>query len=322
VKAGSADVTEVVTATGGVVSREEIEYQLKEHKRLEVDPGLIDQMVEDGELEPEGDGYSLPAVFEQHPPTEIKERQPEQPEEPEPEEDFSYPNRHCARCGEEFTPATKTGKICPNCDLRRQQPGPPRPEPPPPEPEPEPEPPAQPPAEPPEPALEDLAGEFAADAEFPRRRDRRARKGLGWTDEEIIERIQLYAELTGAPPTKLHLNPAKLLKAANKAAAKRQEHLDRLAFYRSGDWPSEATMRDHFGTFSAALVAAGFEARPTGRQPLGKVPTKPKPFTGDALALLWQRLEETRKEGDAEELRMALYDLGAAALTEADRIGK
>lgn len=53
---------------------------------------------------------------------------------------------------------------------------------------------------------------------------------------------------------------------------------------------------------------------------VGEVPP-PREDDG-TLERLWDRLESIRKDGKPGDIRGALYDLGMAALTEADRMGK
>lgn len=87
------------------------------------------------------------------------------------------------------------------------------------------------------------------------------RRGVNtlWTRERIIEAIQECAELIGDVPTAMHFNPA---------FARKHGQLDRAALHRVCHWPQNFTIQKRFGTWNAALEAAGFATRPgrTGRR--------------------------------------------------------
>lgn len=78
-----------------------------------------------------------------------------------------------------------------------------------------------------------------------------------WTREAIIEKIQEWAALYGEPPRAADWNPS---------SAKWSGAEWRVERYQAGDWPSLNAAKAPFaGSFTAAIVAAGFE------------PTKPGP---------------------------------------------
>jgi hypothetical protein len=160
----------------------------------------------------------------------------------------------------------------------------------------------------------------------PRRRDRRHRHGKPYSDEQIIARIMLWAKLTGDAPTKADWTPAKLRSRAAAAREEIERKLRLIALYELGDFPSETTVRDRFGSMNAALALAGFEPRPPGRPPrpdneaCARKVRKPK-VGQDALASYFKRTEKLREKwGDGQALKGALYELALSAIAEADRI--
>lgn len=168
--------------------------------------------------------------------------------------------------------------------------------------------------------------ETPAPERVPRRRDRRHRHGKAYTDEQIIARIQLWARLTGGPPAKADWTVAKLRSRATAARESIEAKLRLIALYELGDFPSETTVRDRFGSLNAALVLAGFEPRGTGRPPRPEneacARTVAKPKVGRShLARYHKRTVELRDEwGDGPALKAALYELALSAIAEADRI--
>jgi hypothetical protein len=102
---------------------------------------------------------------------------------------------------------------------------------------------------------------------LPRRRERRRNR---YSDEQIIARIRLWAKLTGSPPSKADWTPSKLRRFAARAKGEVERHLRQVALYEVGDFPSETTVRERFGSLNDALVLAGFEPRAAGR------PAKPE----------------------------------------------
>jgi hypothetical protein len=151
------------------------------------------------------------------------------------------------------------------------------------------------------------------------RRDRRHRHGKPFTDEQIIGRIQLWAQIVGRPPAKADWNPSRLRLYAKRARDIIDKHLRAIALYELGDFPSETTVRARFGSLNAALELAGFEPRPTGRQPVSDIPQR-KPHVG-AIALRGyvRDVERAREQDDPWALKQALYDLAMSAIAEGDR---
>lgn len=165
-----------------------------------------------------------------------------------------------------------------------------------------------------------------APVRVPRRRDRRHRHGKPYSDEQIIARISLWAKLTGEPPTKADWTPAKLRSRATAAREAIECKLRLIALYELGDFPSETTVRERFGSLNAALELAGFEPRATGRPPRpdndAAMRAAPKPKAGEkALRGYFDKVAELREQwGEGPALKAALYDLALSAIAEADRI--
>lgn len=80
-----------------------------------------------------------------------------------------------------------------------------------------------------------------------------------WTRERIVEAIQECGRLIGGTPTASHFNPA---------LARNLGHPDRAALHAACHWPQNWTIHQRFGSWNAALEAAGFQRRGgrTGRR--------------------------------------------------------
>jgi transposase len=80
-----------------------------------------------------------------------------------------------------------------------------------------------------------------------------------WTSKRIVEAIREFAERYGRPPAAADWNPPR---------ARATGHHDRaLRFEQDGCWPWATTVVDEFGTWNAAIVAAGFASRGPGQYP-------------------------------------------------------
>jgi hypothetical protein len=79
-----------------------------------------------------------------------------------------------------------------------------------------------------------------------------------YSSAELLDAIRRWTHLYGSAPARIDWDPSRARKRCDPdvAAAK-------LERYRAGQWPSAATLRSHFGSFSAALDAAGVEPRPS-----------------------------------------------------------
>ena len=152
---------------------------------------------------------------------------------------------------------------------------------------------------------------------------------VGWTDEELMDRVKLWALIVGTPPTQAAWNPTRLQMLIDRLQERADAHRRIMAMFQAGDWPTNTTVRDRFGSLNAALVICGFEARAPGRQPVEPDAPRPvrKPKYGpEALEEARQRVTTARahvargKTAEESGLRDALYDLAVAAFTEADRL--
>jgi hypothetical protein len=89
----------------------------------------------------------------------------------------------------------------------------------------------------------------------PRRGPVRARASL-LSDEDVLSAIRRWTERYGEPPAITDWSPARARAAGQDWRAER---------YHAGDWPSMSTVIRRFGTFTAAVKAAGLPPRPRGR---------------------------------------------------------
>ncbi len=74
-----------------------------------------------------------------------------------------------------------------------------------------------------------------------------------YTPEQILNAIRRCTELYGSPPPGGDWEPSR---------ARRRGQLERARRFEAGDWPSTRVVRRAFGTFNAAVLAAGYEPRP------------------------------------------------------------
>jgi hypothetical protein len=77
-----------------------------------------------------------------------------------------------------------------------------------------------------------------------------------WDKESIADLIQAWVEMYGAPPAATDWNPNLARKYGLPERAER--------FYADGCWPVISTVLDVFGSWNAALEAAGFTPRSPG----------------------------------------------------------
>lgn len=76
-----------------------------------------------------------------------------------------------------------------------------------------------------------------------------------WGADGVLTAIRRWVETYGEPPGEVDWNPN---------LARRRDHLHRVERYETGNWPSHATVTYHFGSWNAAIEAAGFSARIVG----------------------------------------------------------
>ena len=149
--------------------------------------------------------------------------------------------------------------------------------------------------------------------------------GNGYTHDEILLRVRLWAVITGRPPAQKQWHISEVRKQAGRLRTRLDYHERAIGLYEAGDWPATTTVVNRFGSFNAALVAAGFEARGPGQQPgVPVVPGHPwRPMWGEGpLEEAFERSREARAAEDDDALREALLEVAIAAFNEADRIGE
>ena len=150
-------------------------------------------------------------------------------------------------------------------------------------------------------------------------------RGRVLSPEDILAAIQRWDCLYGEPPAMSDWAPAR---------ARRLGHEWRVQRYFAGDWPHLTTVLKQFGTFGAAIEAAGLEPRLRGRHVRGDCGIHPDtqasistqlaaaegPVGSGVLATRVRAVAQARAENDAPALRGALIDLAAAALSYADAV--
>jgi len=85
-----------------------------------------------------------------------------------------------------------------------------------------------------------------------------------WTRSRIVEAIREYHRRYGRPPRSIDWSVAAARWRWGEDSEKFREVKRR---WDEGDWPHDRTVRDVFGTWNAALRAAGFAGRPTHAPP-------------------------------------------------------
>jgi hypothetical protein len=127
----------------------------------------------------------------------------------------------------------------------------------------------------------------------------------------------------GAPPTSTEWEVGKPAKYAEAALAKARLWHEKAARFDAASYPSNDTVRRFFGSFNAALEAAGFESRPPGRTPrelterqVARLRARSDGMAAgpSQLARQIKHVIEARAARDTLALRAALYDLAATAM--------
>jgi hypothetical protein len=165
-------------------------------------------------------------------------------------------------------------------------------------------------------------------AVVPRRETRsQSNRHRDWSDEEILDRVRLWALVVGRPPTSAAWSPTRTNAMVETQVKRLRDrvhvHTELQRLYREGDWPSTTVVIQRFGSLNAASVIAGFQPRSRGGNQIqghDAPPHKPR-WGAEALLELEARVKDARDANNAEALREALYELAVAALTEADRLG-
>jgi hypothetical protein len=76
-----------------------------------------------------------------------------------------------------------------------------------------------------------------------------------WDRESILAAINAWTVEHGTPPTAMDWNPS---------MARARGRNDRARRHAEGDWPFYSTVVAYFGSWTAALQAAGWTGRPVG----------------------------------------------------------
>lgn len=158
------------------------------------------------------------------------------------------------------------------------------------------------------------------DGGVPDRRDRRHQHGDPYGSDLILERIRLWDEMHGAPPTKTDWDGPKLRILRARARARWETCCERVRRFEEGDWPSEATVREHFGSVNAARGQAGYAPVAAGRPAKSATPILRPKMGETALRTYFRGVASARQRGDTLALKAALYTLAMSAIREADRI--
>lgn len=150
-----------------------------------------------------------------------------------------------------------------------------------------------------------------------------------WDADRVIEAVRSWASEYGKPPTSTEWEQGKPAKYAQAALDKARLWNEKAARFDAGTYPSNDTCRRFFGTFGAALAAAGFEPRPEGRTPRAltelhaeQLRTRMKGDAAgpDQLAHGIRTVMQARQARDNLSLRSALLDLAAVAMAWAESI--
>ena len=154
-----------------------------------------------------------------------------------------------------------------------------------------------------------------------RRPEKKRVNATRWDPEQIIACVRLWALIVGRPPTRQDWHPTRRNASMEKLVARARAFTRMQWLYRNGDWPGVETVTNHFGSLNAALMIAGFEPRGPGRERGTSYQPRPALEVGpDVIAERQAGVERARDEGDSGGLKLALYELGIAAMTEADRL--
>jgi hypothetical protein len=146
----------------------------------------------------------------------------------------------------------------------------------------------------------------------PRRRPTRVRRPLQSADS-VLEAIGAWVQRYGETPGMADWDPPR---------ARAIGQTWRVERFYEGDWPSVATVRNHFGTLNAAVREAGYEPRPQGRQRRQADVPAPADAKAEAsfLVLRVRAVADARRSSDRVALEGALRDLSAVCLNWADRL--
>ena len=168
-----------------------------------------------------------------------------------------------------------------------------------------------------------LTGAARASGLTPRRAPKVRRRFR--SSNEILGAIREWVHRYGEPPTMADWEPSR---------ARRAGQAWRIERYHRGDWPSTRSVRNHFGTLSAAVEAAGLDPRPQGLRQVSADDWRLRnrelaearrtwDFTGFGPASLSAKTRDVARAAHARNiagLRDSLIDLAASALAWADQL--
>jgi hypothetical protein len=141
------------------------------------------------------------------------------------------------------------------------------------------------------------------------------------TSAEILDAIRRWNDRYGEPPTMADWDPYRARQVGQEW---------RIERYDAGDWPSARTVRNHFGRMSDAVAAAGLVPRLQGQhRPQPEVAIDQDTLlhlahlrmqregqnTPTVLAAAVREVSRAHASRSADDLKVALIDLAAAALS-------
>lgn len=141
-------------------------------------------------------------------------------------------------------------------------------------------------------------------------RKRGNRFHVHWTQERIIEAIRDWHDHHGEAPRRTDWDAYRCEKLADAASQRADEWRKRATLFRIGEWPTPRTVTEAFGSWNAAIEAAGYTPRlPSQRTPRGIEPSHFLTPLGHAVAATYQ----AEDDGDPEVLRIALLRVARVA---------
>lgn len=158
---------------------------------------------------------------------------------------------------------------------------------------------------------------------------RRSRQALGgwssgkpaWDRDRVEAKIREWTTRYGEPPAFNDWHPA--------GARRRGEHW-RLDRWAAGVWPSAKTVQLLYGSFSLAVVAAGYEPRSKGWRARAAhvdpdrikllATLEPNMIGPGPLAARFRAVADAHKRGERDALAGALMDLSIAAAAWSQRL--
>ena len=127
----------------------------------------------------------------------------------------------------------------------------------------------------------DLESSFAVSRRHPQKRRTASPSTRSFSNEEILAAIGNWSRRYGGPPTLLDWEPSR---------ARRMGQTWRAERFEADVWPSARVVCLQFGTFNAAMEAAGFTAR--------RAPSRQRANLSGPEAVLEAMIEWTRRYGD------------------------